>query len=178
MSPRARLLSRLYRIGFPVMKTVWRVTRPRKRGAKCVLRRGDDVLLVRHTYGDRGRWDLPGGLVKRGEEPLDGARRELFEETGLDVGDWSFIGVLEARLDNRRDTLYCFSAEVDGTGEVEIDGAEILEARWFPSDSLPDRLTPGISRMLTLDDPTETAATPRPAPGAGRARASSEGHGF
>ena len=41
------------------------------------------MLLVRHTYGPRA-WDLPGGAIKRGEPPIDAARREMDEELGLD----------------------------------------------------------------------------------------------
>jgi 8-oxo-dGTP pyrophosphatase MutT (NUDIX family) len=42
------------------------------------------VLLVRHTYG-RKNWELPGGMVERGESPMEGAVREVQEETGLSV---------------------------------------------------------------------------------------------
>ena len=53
-------------------------------GAICVVERSDGaVLLVRHSY--RRRWGFPGGLLKKGEEVADGARREALEETGLRV---------------------------------------------------------------------------------------------
>ena len=53
-------------------------------GAICVIDRGDGhVLLVRHSYRDR--WGFPGGLLKKGEEAADGARREAREEVGLAV---------------------------------------------------------------------------------------------
>ena len=43
------------------------VLHPRVRGVRCVLVHGDELLLVRHSYGDR-RWGLPGGLIKRSED--------------------------------------------------------------------------------------------------------------
>src|SRR6478752_1727584 len=53
-------------------------------GAMCFIEREDgQVLLVRHAY--RKRWGVPGGLLKRGEEAADGARREVFEEVGLEI---------------------------------------------------------------------------------------------
>ena len=39
-----------------------------------------------------GYWDLPGGFLEEGEEPLDGLRREFREETGLDVEPVEWLG--------------------------------------------------------------------------------------
>lgn len=152
MTLRAALLSRVYRLGFPVARVLWFFTRPARQGATCVVRREDDVLLVRHTYGDRGLWELPGGLVKRREEPVEGARREALEEVGLDVREWTLLGSFEARHDNRRDMLFCFRGEVGGDMEVKIDEAEIEEARWFPRDELPERLGRRTARVLSLEE--------------------------
>ena len=53
-------------------------------GAICVIERSDGaVLLERLSY--RNSWGLPGGLLKRGEAPGDAARREVLEESGLEV---------------------------------------------------------------------------------------------
>lgn len=44
------------------------------------------VLLLDHRFSKpHERWGLPGGVLGRGEDPLDGARREVYEETGLEV---------------------------------------------------------------------------------------------
>ena len=51
------------------------------------------VLLVRHTYGSRG-WDLPGGSMKRGEAPVNAARREMHEELGVTIDDWRSLGLV------------------------------------------------------------------------------------
>lgn len=59
---------------------------------------GDDAFLVQERRGgrDAGAWGVPGGLVQPGETPEEAARREVLEETGLDVepdalGAWSTI---------------------------------------------------------------------------------------
>ncbi|MES2906548.1 MAG: NUDIX domain-containing protein, partial [Pseudomonadota bacterium] len=52
-------------------------------GVRAVVLKGDDVLLVRHTYMDG--WYLPGGGVDRGEALEKAAVRECFEEVGVHI---------------------------------------------------------------------------------------------
>ena len=48
--------------------------------------RGDKVLIIKRAHEPRkGEWSLPGGLLELGESLQDAARREIQEETGLDV---------------------------------------------------------------------------------------------
>src|SRR5688500_17795294 len=74
-------------------------------GAICVIDRGDGhVLLVRHSY--RNNWGFPGGLLKRGEEAVDGARRESLEEVGLDIEIVAEPTVVVAPDARRVDVVY------------------------------------------------------------------------
>jgi 8-oxo-dGTP diphosphatase len=55
-------------------------------GVGAVVVRGGRVLIVKRRHEPRqGEWSLPGGLLQLGESLSDGARREVKEETGLDV---------------------------------------------------------------------------------------------
>lgn len=146
---RNRVLRTIYRAGFPLAHAYWRVRRPTKRGVKCLLTRGPKVLLVRHTYGPQTRWELPGGGVKRREEPAHAARREAHEELGVDLSDWRFLGDILDHIDGKRDELWCYAAEL-GDAPVEPDGAEIAEARWFRRDELPDDVHRYVGRILAL----------------------------
>ena len=107
------------------------------------------MLLVRHTYGPSTRWELPGGGVKRGEEPAAAARREVHEELGVDTADWQPLGDLFERIDGKRDTLWCFGTTI-GDRRVVTDGAEIAEARWFRLDDLPADSHRYVARILAL----------------------------
>ena len=57
-----------------------------REAARALLLDPDDrVLLVRYEFPGVDVWCAPGGGIDPGEEPLDGLRRELLEETGLDL---------------------------------------------------------------------------------------------
>ncbi len=67
----------------------------------CEDAEADAVLLVRIApgYPDAGGWTLPGGGLDFGEDPEDGAIREVHEETGLDVRLEAAIGVFSLVLE-------------------------------------------------------------------------------
>lgn len=65
-------------------------------GVGAVVFRGDHVLLIKRGKPPfEGRWSIPGGGIRYGERLEDAARREVREETGLDVRIGGLIGVFE-----------------------------------------------------------------------------------
>lgn len=113
------------------------VRRPTVRGVRCALLRGGEVLLVRHTYGDR-RWALPGGLMRRGEAPEATARREIREELGLDITAWKALGHVRFTGAERAWHVVACLAATAPEDELELNAAEIHEIAWFPRDALPE----------------------------------------
>jgi ADP-ribose pyrophosphatase YjhB (NUDIX family) len=64
--------------------------------ASVALRRGDRFLLVeRGRDPSRGQFAFPGGRLEAGETAEDAARRELFEETGLEVAKLELVEVID-----------------------------------------------------------------------------------
>jgi len=69
--------------------------------AICIDDRGHVLLGRRADDPFRGRWDLPGGFLEEGEHPLDCLRRELREETGLEVEPLELVGIWMGRYPYR-----------------------------------------------------------------------------
>jgi 8-oxo-dGTP pyrophosphatase MutT (NUDIX family) len=116
-------------------------------GVKCVLTDGDQVLLVRHTYGSR-RWDLPGGGRHRGERSIDAARREMHEELGIEIDDWRPLGELRARAERHRQTIDVYGAELSSPA-LRLDLGELEVAAWFARDRLPLDTAKFVTPILT-----------------------------
>src|SRR5690242_10229588 len=76
-------------------------------GAMAVWVDDGELLLVRSKHGQR-LWGFPGGVLKKYEDPADGARRELLEETGLVAPAESIeiVGVHVQEHGRHLDTLF------------------------------------------------------------------------
>ncbi len=127
-----------YRAAYGALQVYWFLLRPSSRGVKCVLTHGEYVLLVRHTYGP-GAWELPGGGMRRGEEAVATARREMSEELGVSIDDWTRQGETVVDFGHHRDRVQFFTAELTDT-QLEVNHAELAEVRWFPRHQLPPNL--------------------------------------
>jgi ADP-ribose pyrophosphatase YjhB (NUDIX family) len=143
------LLRAAYRAAHAGLRVWWLVRRPRTFGVKCVVVDGDRVLFVRHTYGDRAAWELPGGNPHRGEEPAEAARREAREELGLEPAAWRELARLEVEGDGKRTLLFCFAAAA-GDGRLRLDPGEIAEARWARPADPPQPVSPDAEAILAL----------------------------
>ena len=135
------------RCAYVGLRVYWFVARPQLQGVKCVITHGDDVLLVRHSYGSRS-WDLPGGQMRRREVPLETARREMNEELGRRIEHWDDLGELYVSVNHHRDNLHLFHGRLDDR-RVELDLVEIAAAEWFPRDALPADLGRYVRQILS-----------------------------
>jgi ADP-ribose pyrophosphatase YjhB (NUDIX family) len=95
-------------------------------------------------------WCLPGGGVDEGETLAHAARREVREEVGLDVQLTDLIGTYsEAHWYHGGLHIILFRGRPTG-GELQLDRREVLEARYFGPDELPEPLMYG-HRQRILD---------------------------
>ncbi len=129
-------------------------------GAMCFIERSDGaLLLVRQAY--RKRWGVPGGLLERGEEAADGARREVFEEVGIAI---DLVGEPRVVVDaepQRVDIVYRAKVADGVDPAIAAPGSpEIVEAQWFPRDALPELQHETVTALLALARPGPNVAAP------------------
>ena len=119
-----------------------------------VLDESDRVLLVgQHRYTlDAYSWEIPEGGVAAEEAPLDGIRRELREETGVEAREWTEIGsyALSNSITDERGLLWHATGLTHGTAQP--DPTEALAVRWVPFDealamTADGRITDAVSIM-------------------------------
>jgi len=100
------------------------------------------VLLARRAAEPfKGYWDIPGGFLDEGEHPLDGMRRELREETGLEVDPLEFLGTWMDRYggDSTAEATLNFYWTVRAVGGEPAPADDVDDLRWFAPAELPGR---------------------------------------
>ena len=104
------------------------------------------VLLVKNSKG--GHWGLPKGTPEKGEEPIDTARRELFEETGIKDVDIKTEVTFEEKYDFEQDsvvydkTVVYYPGFVNEMIESSQDQLDMIdEIKWVRIDVAKDALT-------------------------------------
>lgn len=97
-----------------------------------------------------GMWGFPGGSVDEGEEAADTVRREVLEETGIELDEIREAGMHEVHMPHGSVYLRSFASEVPGTPEVVLRPDEHIDYRWFDLHVVPQtpQLVWGIPTIL------------------------------
>ncbi|AHK72243.1 hypothetical protein AD931_00965 [Gluconobacter oxydans] len=113
-------------------------------GCGAVLLRENSLLLVyRKRDPERDHWGLPGGKVDPFETLQQAVRREILEETGLQIERMSLLCIVDQIAPDRNEHWIApvYIAE-DFTGNAAVMEPEALgDVKWFPLEQLPRRLT-------------------------------------
>ena len=111
-----------------------------------LVRRGEQALLGRSARFPNGMYSTLAGFVEPGESLEQTIVREVREESGVDVGNVRYFGSQPWPFPHS--LMVGFTAEHQ-SGEIAVDGTEIVDARWFRVDDLPlIPPKPSIARRL------------------------------
>ena len=119
-----------------------------KVGIGIIIRDGNKILLGRRcdNYKDTGgihepgSWTLPGGKQEYNETIIEGAMREVKEETNLDISELSIFGATDDIQPNKHFvTIQIVADKVEGELK-NLEPTKHSEWKWFEINDLPDKL--------------------------------------
>ncbi len=121
--------------------------------AVAVFNEQGQILLQQRQ---NGIWGVPGGFVELGESTEEAGRREVFEETGIEIGTLQLISVFSGKeffvkLSNGDEfypiTIAYLCKDIKG-GLLKADGIESLSVQFFDFDKLPENISPFIKKLI------------------------------
>ena len=102
----------------------------------------DEVLLLDHVLRPNSGWGIPGGFLEKGEQPEAAFRREIKEETGLELTN---VTIYQMRTLRRHiEVIYLAT----GVGEAKVGSREIKSLTWFAVDDIPKEMSLDIQFMI------------------------------
>lgn len=115
----------------------------------CIIGRDGkgSVLLVRHSYGPPV-WAFPGGGMRKDEDAEAAALREFGEELGCGLENAELLGIQRNEFLGSTNHVRVFTGKV--SGEPSPDMREVVEARFFALDALPDNCSRTVFLRLKL----------------------------
>ena len=120
------------------------------------------VLLIRRRNPPLG-WAIPGGFVEPDEDLIDAARRELYEETGLNPPTLEQLGTFgHPNRDPRGRTISVVYGARLQRAALPAAGDDAADARWFPLDALPANLAFDHAEILAQVLPRLTNRSAKP----------------
>lgn len=110
--------------------------------AAIITNRENEILLLDHVLRPYYSWGIPGGFVKINEQPEAAIRREICEETGLELNALQMLRVRTIK----RHVEILFRAEAVGTAEVK--SREIVSLGWFDFERLPEKMSAAQKQLI------------------------------
>ncbi len=113
-------------------------------GVMIVNKKREVLLGLRQGSHGAGEWSFPGGALEFGETIFVTAKREVKEETGLDIDEFELISVYDELRYIKTDDKHYIGLGVKTeykSGEVKImEPDKCLEWKWYGLDNLPEKM--------------------------------------
>ena len=108
----------------------------------------EEVLLVRHN---KGHWDFPKGHVESGETEVETAKREVKEETNIDVEvneEYRYSTKYSPKEDVIKEVIYFLARNINDNRQAQLE--EVSEVKWFSIEDAIDKITYDTSRDILI----------------------------
>jgi 8-oxo-dGTP diphosphatase len=105
------------------------------------------VLLLCHTLRGGSGWGIPGGFIARGEQPDEAVRREVREETGLELEGVELAFVRTLRHAQQVEIIFRGGMRAAAL-QSQQPSFEVERAEWFERGRLPADLGPDQRRLI------------------------------
>ncbi|KAA6469011.1 MULTISPECIES: NUDIX hydrolase [Bacillus cereus group] len=121
--------------------------------AVAVFNEQGQILLQQRR---NGMWGVPGGFVELGESTEEAGRREVLEETGIEIGTLQLVSVFSGKeffvkLPNGDEfypmTITYLCKDITG-GSLQADRVESLHVQFFNLNELPQNISPFIKKLI------------------------------
>ena len=97
------------------------------------IRKGDKLLMAKHSYHKTHKYALVAGFVEAGESIEEAVHREVSEEIGIKIKNLKYKRSQSWPFPNS--LMLAFTAEYE-SGEIKVDGDEIVKAKWFSKNEI------------------------------------------
>ncbi len=101
------------------------------------IKKGEDILLAHNAHFREGLYSIIAGFVEQGETLEQAVRREVYEEVGIKIKNITYVSSKPWSLSDS--LMLGFTAEYE-SGEIEVDGIELVDAGWYNKEHLPPLL--------------------------------------
>ena len=111
----------------------------------------DRFLIIKNSY--KKGWTLPCGMVDRRESEVEGAKRELKEETGIDceIKNLSFLKEYLSTKGFKKDHQFFFHLKLEQIPKVTLDMTEVIDHRWISLEDLENSDLPDGVRSIVSE---------------------------
>jgi len=128
-----KIKQKFFNLIMPFIHLYWRIRKPKTYGVKILIKHPkekDKILLTLHTYGNKTLWNIiSGGYNPKKESAIEAAKREVYEEIGVDVLDLVEIGEYKTSTEGKQDTVIIFSGKIEDINTLSLS-QELDKIMW------------------------------------------------
>ncbi len=123
--------------------------KPIRKAVRCYLIKDNEVVVTKYKKGNKkeGYYDIPGGKIEEGETPKQTAIREMKEETGIEIQNLKYKGIMTIEYPDR---MFIFDTFISKEYEGEPQEFEENTSEWIDIDELLKK-EKILSNIILLD---------------------------